>query len=206
MYEQLDYQNGAVQWVTLPMARYPLVAAMREAMRQDMDHVEFWDLSMDAGLWLYLRHYYEAIAAQLVPAISPIELKPSSRHRFFVASEAVKVGGELLPGLAGIDRLLGYGYAEPDQNAPIAVTSGDPGCDLLADLLIVFKDQALPLIDRYPLPYLNKLLKQTADRQDPEAQARLQKAADEELFKRVNAQAALRAHYESRGIPVPADF
>jgi hypothetical protein len=213
MYERVDFLDGTFLMVCLPLARHALISAYRQELRSNLEGIGYWVPSMDSTLFATWGIYYTQISKLMEPAFDAAAMTPDSRHRFFICSTPVERNGEMFVGLPQLDLLLGMGYPEPvtvdrpNQNKGIVhITSGDPARDLLADLLIMFKDQALPLSDRYSFDYLNKLVLQTAQRKDPELQKKLQAEADKKRFEQLNAGAAVREHYRRMNIVVPDDF
>ena len=216
MYERVDFLDGSFLMVCLPLARHALISSYRRELRSNLDEMSYWMPSMDSTLFRTWGIYYTQISRLMEPAFDAADMTPDSRHRFFVCSTPVERHGETFAGLPQLDLLLGMDYPQPaadptkgdrpKDSGIVHITSGDPARDLLADLLIMFKDQALPLSDRFSFDYLNKLVLQAAQRQDPELQKKLQAEADKKRFDQLNAGAAVREHYRRMGIAVPDDF
>lgn len=210
MYQQIDFTDGNFEMVLLPMVQHPLVSVLRDRMRLQFPAQMSWHPEMDSLLYNRLVIYYQKIAACLVPTFDVDRLTPVSRFRFFICSEPIETEHGYLPGLSQLDQLLGYSYnhpiADPNKPAKAVITSGNPIVDLTAELLLVLKSDARWLMEQYSVEFLSQMLTQMAQRQDPEAQQRLQKEKDQEYFERANVDTALKEHYEKLGIPVPNDF
>ena len=211
MFQRVDFLNGDFKLVSLPLSRHPIATAYRQQLQANLEGIGYWLPAMDSALFEAWGVYYKRIGELLEPAVDVDLLTPESRHNFFICTEPVPSPADptqFVVGLSQLDSLLGMSYAAPTAKgvSQVVITSGDPACDLLADLLLLFKDQALPLADRLSFSALNKLVTQAAQRKDPELQKKLQNDADKKRFEQLNAGAAVREYYKRQGISVPEDF
>jgi hypothetical protein len=183
---RIDFESGDFQYVTLPIARYPIAAAIRDDFRKAIGNCEFWDAAIDATLFRLHDRHYRKIAELMEPPFDPAELTTRSRHEFFVCGE---VKGDAVM-LTGLDQLLGYVQAkaiatEPSEfiEAPKAtITTGSPYLDLLAAAIAVLGANALPLLDRCSYGELAAIVSQSVRSGDPKAIEEDQRKMDVEFL------------------------
>jgi len=207
MFQRVDFEDGDFDLVILPMCHYQHVAALHQQFKAQLEGVYTWMTELDSSLFPIYHRYYSKIGALLTPSIDPSLLTPLSRHHFFVGTDPIALDdGSVLPGLSQLELLMGLSYPAGKAVEEPLITSGDRILDLEADLLLVFKGQALRLMEVRSVPYLADLLMQTARRQDPEGQKKAQQERDRKLLDNENTQRAIREHYVRQGIPIPDDF
>ena len=183
---RIDLESGDFQYITLPIAHYPVAAAIRDDFRKAIGECNFWEPEMDATLYRLHTPYYQKIAALTVPAFDPGTLTTRSRHEFFVCGA---IDGNHV-NLTGLDQLLGYVQQKPiatnddgELKAPKAViTTGSPYLDLLAAAIAVLGVNALPLLDRCSYADLAAIVSQSVRSGDPKAIEEEQRKIDIEFL------------------------
>jgi len=208
MYECIEFASGDRLWVTLPMSRHAIASTIYQEFKRHLVGVYPWMWELDGTLFPRLTPYYNQIAACMLPAFAPIDLDERSRHRFFVGGDRDEANPSAPSPLSQLERLLGLSYPDPTAKPapPPLITSGDPVIDLQANLLLMFKSDTQWLMDRHPIAHLSKLVVQAADQQDPNLRKTRQQERDRAALDNENTKAAIRAHYERKGIPLPDDF
>lgn len=200
MFWKLEFTDRTLTWIDLPMANYRRAWAIYQDLRSHLAGIDTTMIELEPTLHPIARHHYQAIASLTLPTFDPDDLTSRSRWEFFIGS----VDGQTL---SGFEQLLGLSIAATDERpSPPACTTGDPALDVEVDLLLVFKEQAIDLMNRHSLSDLDRMLRQANDRQDPDAQKRHVQAQDKAKFESDAAKVALRAHYQRKGIPLPDDF
>ena len=99
------------------------------------------------------------------------------RHRFFICTEPVESWlspGVLIPGLSGLEQLLGYSYPSGASRSESAyIPSSDPDAYLLAALLLNFRNVGLELADRFPASFLQDILQDASYLSTPESERKI---------------------------------
>ena len=155
------------------------------------------------------------------------EMALDSRHRFFVASQPIDYENEKLPGLSGLDRLLGYSHKNtviqkehPEQEDDSAFieqiidSTGSHILDLIVDANLVFKGRADRLLKRHSpteitnmLIYAGKRLKppeeQLADKMESPIYRDVELPTESDGFKAKRDH--VMAQLEGMGIEMPVD-
>lgn len=112
---------------------------------------------VENALHPHVEPYYKAIAALLTPTFEVSKLTMKSCFDFFAQTDTPSR-------LSGLEQLLNLTFKEEVQDETnqvfetVRLTSGDAEIDLMSDLLLVFKGQAIPLAKSYGAEYLNKLV------------------------------------------------
>lgn len=180
---RLDFADGSFTITQAPpMSRWRIVSRYYEEMKLHLKVVLTTLIQSNAGLSLddltvvdqrllpQMGAYYQAIALQLVPSFNPEHLTPESRYRFFVSGELMTHPDyeNPIPGLSGLEQMLGLHHpvknSKGKKSDVIRITSGDLEIDTLADMMLVFDANALPLRETFPIQFLLPLLEQTQER------------------------------------------
>lgn len=197
-FQRVDFRSGSfvlVEQPTLMLA--PLVRAYHQELLNEVRQFEYYYLpTADGILFEEFSPYYQAIADRLVPSFSAAALDPASRHRFFIASDAVPNpldDDELVPGLPELEALMGYSYSSEVSDRPAAstpnVTTGDRHWDLITGLLLFRPTEARWLAETYSPDALSAILNCANSLQpDAEGVTDAQRQHDQELFERNQAQ------------------
>ena len=208
---RLDFQDGDFLLVfEPPLAQMRELAAYHQELLKRIHQLNaYWLPECDPVFFPHFQVYYEKIAARCSPPFDPSRLTSYSRHRFFVATDPVEhpeMKGQLLPGVSGLEQLLGYTYHVQKPSKP-RVTSGDNEIDTVAMLALLPTSTQLPwLVDRYSITDLGKLCKQVSDKSREEEVLKeledqwLQEQFDQELAGTVEEQ------LKAMGIVVPDGF
>ena len=180
---------------SIPLSKTRRVEELhKELYRLTIKQSHFWLVSKDSFLFVAFREFYEALSDEI--GVKRVEdLLPKYRHQFFIATDPVAVGDRTLPGLSGIQKLLGYSYstnAKPKKKTnaiPVAdlsmVTTGDQVLDTFTALHLAFGDSATWIADNFGLPDCNKLIEHLYDRRDTEsALKRIQTRIDKQYFEK----------------------
>lgn len=130
-------------------------------------------LEADAVLYPQFKLYYQKLGNMMNPVVDCDRLTPESRHEFFVCTEPVEHGEQRLPGLSGLEQLMGFSYnteagEEPDK------TTGDINLDILTSVVLSFKGgSGIALAKRYSREslvkmcnYAGQLLKSSTEEDD----------------------------------------
>ena len=207
-YDRLDLKGGDYRLVFPPsMAKYPLIFAHYQEFRRSLEGLPVWPTGIDEHLYPRLRVHYQKIGRLL--GFDSDRLIPESRHEFFVATEPVVVPAiapDPIPGLSGLERLLGLSYPEETEAKAdkVMITSGSVDIDLLVDLVLLFKENAQWIYRQFPREFVAKAIKQGSDRlRGEDAIKELQKQKDTEYTEQNYS--AIAAQMRLRGIPVPEE-
>lgn len=208
---RLDLLDGDFLLVFEPTLKQAaeLTAYHQEFLRRIQQVNGYWLVDGDSVFFAHYRIYYDKIAARCNPAFDPALLTPSSRHRFFVATNPVEhpeMKGQLLPGVSGLEQLLGYTYHVQKPTKP-RVTSGDNEIDVLALLALLPTSPHLPwLAENYSITDLGKLCKQVSDKSREDEV--LKELEDEWLQERFDQELApsVAKQLEDMGIILPEGF
>lgn len=207
-YDRLDLEGGDYLLVFPPsMAKYPVVFAHYQEFRRALEGLPVWPPQVDTALYKKLRIYYQNIGRSL--GFDPDNVLPESRHEFFVATEPVVVPAiapDPVPGLSGLERLLGLLYPESTEvkAEKVMITSGSVDIDLTVDVALVFKELTPWMVQRFSRETLAKMVRQGSDRlRGEEAIKELQAEKDKDFTERNYG--AIAAQMRLRGIPVPEE-
>lgn len=111
----------------------------------------------DAVLYPQFKLYYQKLGNIMNPVVDCDRLAPESRHEFFVCSEPIEHDGRLLPGLSGLEQLMGFSYST-ESSEPPDKTTGDITLDILTSVALTFKGGAgIALAKRYSREELVKI-------------------------------------------------
>lgn len=140
---------------------------------------------IDNYLFSKATHFFVAIAKLLRPIKnsgmddeSILQLLESldsvERHKFFVCTDPVEswaAPGEFIPGLSGLEQLLGFSYPSSSSSYtdPVYIPSNDPDAYLIAALLLNFRNVGLELADRFPASFLQEILQDASHLSTPES-------------------------------------
>lgn len=111
--------------------------------------------------------HFRKLGAILNPPIDTDLLDPISRHHFFVCTEPVAVDwhDKPLPGLSGLEQLMGFAHSDPNvERTQSATTTGDAELDVLVDTLLIFKGRGYQIAQMLGVEDLCKACKQANDR------------------------------------------
>lgn len=123
-----------------------------------------------SSLYARFKIYFQKLGALLNPPIETDALEPVDRHLFFVCTAPFQLPGSesWVPGLSGLEQLMGYSYGATKDAVATPVeptaTTGDSDLDLLADTLLIFKRNALPLAQMLSLDELARTCRQANER------------------------------------------
>lgn len=208
---RLDFLDGDFLIVFEPVMQRAreLTAYHQEFLKRIQQVNGYWLVNGDPVFFQHYRIYYEKIAARCNPVFDPSLLTPTSRHKFFVATDPVKhpeAKDSLVPGVSGLEQLLGYTYHVQKPTKP-RITSGDNEIDILALLALLPTSPHLPwLAQNYSVSDLSKLVKQVSDKSREEEV--LKELEDEWLQERFDQELAgsVEEQLKAMGIAVPDGF
>lgn len=127
----------------------------------------------DEQIYPKFKLYYQKLGEMLTPPIDCDRLLPESRHKFFVCTDPVEHEGRMLPGLSGLEQIMGYSYST-ERGEPPDKTTGDVTLDILTSVVLTFKGgSGIALAKRYSredlvkmVNYAGQLLKASTDSED----------------------------------------
>lgn len=120
---------------------------------------------LDEFLYGNFSPYFEAIAELLNLKVHPSEIESASRHEFFVCTAPIphwSNANEVVPGLSGLEQLMGYEYPSGGSVIPTPSRSRDDDAHLMAALVLNFPNSGLELADRYDVNFLSQILQEAA--------------------------------------------
>lgn len=169
---------------------------------------ESWDLYGEFAL------YYRKIVGFIDPLIDCDRLLPSSRHLFFICTEPLVTENAVIPGLSGLEQLMGFNLPEPGKEQPKpkddSPTTGDTVLDVKVDIYLIFKGRAARLIEEHSLDELCRMAKQAGDRMqqakegEESEEKQVKEAEDDEWF--TSKKAMFLNRLKSQKIAVPGNF
>lgn len=166
-----------------------------------------WDLYPDFSL------YYQKVIQLVDSSVNCSKLLPSSRHLFFICTEPMQYGEQLIPGLSGLEQLMGFSlpkFGEKPQPRDESVpTTGDSVLDVKVDIFLVFKNRATRLIEEHSLDELCRMAKQAGDRMaqakgEDSEEKQIKEAEDDEWF--TSKKAMFLNRLKAMRISVPSNF
>jgi hypothetical protein len=129
-----------------------------ELLRQVKQFENYNKKGFDVPFFEHLKNYYLHIWDLIDTNIDINQLRPDSRHEFFIAKEQQNNSY-----ISGLELLMGYGYKSKSNNQ-ISITTGDLTLDLIAELSINNSQNIDFLISNFSSFELIKICKQQSDR------------------------------------------
>lgn len=140
-----------------------------EVLRTAIAGREVWPPErVAAELYSSFKVYFQKLGGLFDPVINTDILDPIDRHLFFICTEPIELPQyqNLVPGLSGLEQLMGYKYADP--SAPPSpepeYTTGNSELDILVDTLLIFKRNGYKLAQMMGLNDLSKCCVQANNR------------------------------------------
>lgn len=147
------------------VAQHKIVQAYHQELISAIAQESLYPTSADQQLYPIYKKYYQAVMAQLVPAVDCDQLSSLSRHEFFVATEPVRhpKTGQWLAGISGLAQLMGFSI--PDEIVEFdEVKKDDVLKDAVVGALLVFKGRASWVVENYSLVELSYLLSTASEK------------------------------------------
>lgn len=193
----MDFEDGSFLLVGEPSHdRAPLVRAYhQELLNQVRQFQHYHLLEADAVLFEEFAPYYQAIANQLDPPFDVATLTPTSRQRFFIATDPIcpQLDSDTwFAGLSQLEELMGFEMVIGENGG--GEESIDPHLELLTGLLLFRPSEAEWMSHRFSSRQLGKILQIASELQPGEdGVSERQRKKDLEAFNQ--NEAAIQAQF-----------
>lgn len=171
---RIDYLDGDFEFVALPpvwiehkgaeVLSQDMLNAYLQELRNAIAGRNIWPIESAGDLFSEFGLYFRKLSELFRPQLDPGRMTPESRHEFFICTEpfpGLHDPEQLLPGLSGLEQLLGYSYqvaSDKPKARPRLEGTGTPDLDVLTSALLMFKEAALPLAHKVSTTALAKMI------------------------------------------------
>lgn len=222
LYWRLNFIDGDFTLVfPITLAKHPIVRGYHLELLKAAQGLTVWPPPPDDpdeeswDLYPNFPRHYQKLMALIDSGVDCDRVLPSSRHLFFICTEPIQqVEGKLIPGLSGLEQLMGFSLPKPGDEAPkkdeSSPTTGNVVLDVKTDIYLVFKSRAPRLIEEHSLDELCRIAKQAGDRMqqakegEDDSEQEIKEAEDDDWFK--GKKAAILNRLKSFKIAVPSNF
>lgn len=220
-YWRLDFTDRDFKLIfpcQIPLTRHGIVRAYHLELLKAVQNLTVWpppdDFDEDSwDLYPDFSLYYQKVMSLVDTSINCDRLLPSSRHLFLVCTEPLPYGEQMIPGLSGLEQLMGFTLPKhgekPQPKDDSIPTTGDSVLDVKVDTFLVFKNRATRLIEEHSLDELCRMAKQAGDRMaqakgEDSDEKQVKEAEDDEWF--TSKKAMFLNRLKAMKIDVPSNF